>query len=1132
MDEPNDNLFHGVVTRPVATAMVFLSALVFGWVSYARLPINLMPDISYPTLTVRTTYEGAAPQEIESQVSRPVEEALATLDGLVGLESRSRAGQSDVVLSFAWGTDMASASQSVREQLQTTFLPDDADRPLLLRYDPSAEPFLRLAVGYDPAVLKLDPQPALLLLRDLADRDVKRALEGMDGVAAVRVRGGFEREIRVSVREDWLAARQLTLDAVRQALAAENINLAGGSIYEGDTEYLVRTLNEYRTVEELRTLRLRRADGTLVPITDVATIEEIPRERTVLSHLDRAEAVELEIFKEASANVVTVADTIKAALAAEEVLDEADDEGQGESWGGERPTTISERLPDGVTLTVLDDQAEFIRLAVENLRDAVLQGGLLSIFVLYLFLRDFRATFVIGVTIPISLVMGFAPLYLWDVSINVMSLGGLALGISMLVDNAVVVLENIQRYQEMGLKRGPAAVRGTSEVALAMSASTLTSIAVFAPIAFVEGISGELFGDLALAVVGAQMAGLATGVLLVPTLAALDLTIDEGDLPAPTGWREALAGPRATWEESRAWRAQAGWRRITWPYAAARWLGTAAFVTSAAVAGQMTAFTLRVGLRGTRLVTRPAAWALDSAAARFQSGFDRFAEGYRRVIDVALRRPAAVLGAAVLVFAGSLSLLSLVGSELLPEIHQGRFVVEAALPLGTPLRTTTEVIATAEQIVAAHPDVEAVFTTIGADDRTDTKADEGEHTARLRVTLTPGGDLASREERVMNDLRGQLAAVPRLDVRFSRPALFAFATPMEIIVFGQDLDALRRVGDQIAAELIAAPGLTDVRSSLQRGNPEVQISYDRDRLARLGLDTNTVANQVRDRVQGVQATEIHAGDQRLELRVQLVEAQRQSVGDLRHLNVNPNVVPPIPLDAVATFTEAVGPSEIRRVDQQRAVVISASVVGFDMGSAVDAVDTIMARVPMDDDQTWTLGGQARDLSGSMDEMGFALLLAIFLVYVIMAMTFENLTQPFVILFSVPFGLVGVVLGLLVWGMPFSIVAGLGVVVLAGVVVNNAIVLVDATNQLRSEGMGRREAVADAAVTRLRPILITTSTAVLGLLPLLFGVGAGAEIQLPMAVTVIGGLTTSTLLTLIVIPAVYLLFTRDAAERAP
>lgn len=1121
--------FGFVVTHPVAMTMMFLAVLVFGAVSYLRLPIELMPDISYPTITVRTAWDGAAPQELENRVSRPVEEALATLDGLVSLQSRSRAGSSDVLLGFDWGTDMAGASQSIRENLQTTFLPQGADRPLILRYDPSLEPFLRLALSA-PGASAGDPR-VLARLRSVADLELKRELEAMQGIAAVRVRGGFEREVRIQVREDWLVARGLTLAQVRSALASENINIAGGSVLEGDKVFLVRTLNEYATVEELYELKVRRSDGVVVPLTDVAVIEDGHRERRVLSRLDGGEAVELEVFKEADANIVELASTVRAALFGPTGAPLSAEEAESFAAFGVEPGLV-DQLPDGMELAVLDDQAHFIANAVSNLRNTALIGGFFAVGVLFLFLRDWRATAIIGLAIPVSITIGFAPLYLWDVSLNLMSLGGLALGVGMLVDNAVVVLESIQRYREEGATRVEASAKGTADVAAAVVASTLTTVAVFLPISFVEGVAGELFGDLSLAVVSSLVASLAVALLLVPTLAALEVQVvsvdgllslvSEPD-PAQQGRiRLLFAGGTAQARESVAWMREGGakrpWRWLALPYVAFR----ALLVMGGRVAVVGFVLVSAVGLRAGLFVLWLLSWlprrAAEGASGIFQRVFALFESSYAGFLRTALRHGVVLVAGSVGLFVLSMALVPLLGTELIPEVHQGRFTVDLALPVGTPLSHTTGVAAEAEALILAHSEVRTAYSTVGSDQRADAAADEGENTARIRVELEPGGNLAARESAVMSDLRGQLEDLG--EIKLTRPSLFSTRTPVEVVLFGSDLEVLKDVGDQVAAELSTVDGLADVRSSLMDGHPEIRIHYDRTRLHRLGLDPATVAGQVRDKVQGVVATEIRQGASRIDLRVQLVEANRDTLDDLRRININPSLRPIIPLEAVASFEEAVGPSEIRRVDQQRAVVVSANLSGFDLGTVGESIEGRLDAMSLPVQITWLVAGQSQEMQGSLASLRFALLLAIFLVYVIMASTFENLAHPLVILFSVPMALVGTVPALLLTGQSISVVVFIGLIVLAGVVVNNAIVLVDTINRRRAEGLDPDAAVGEAGRMRLRPILITTATTVLGLLPLSLGLGAGSEIQQPLAITVIGGLSSSTLLTLVIIPVVY------------
>ena len=1166
-------LFRLVVERPVATLMLAIAAAVFGFVSYNRLPLNLMPDLSYPTVTVRTEVPGYAPQEVESQISRPIEEALATTQGLAELESRSRAGMSDVVLEFAWGTDMNEATQSVRERLQTTFLPDDAQRPLILRYDPAQEPILRLALAMDPKDLDA-PQgdEALYLLRDIAERDIKRSLEAMDGVAAVRVRGGLEKEIRVEARESWLAARGVTLDQLSQTLSAENVNLPGGAIRDGDHEYLVRTLNEVRTVGEIADLQIRRADGVRVPISDVATVTEAHKDREVVSRLDGRDAVELEIMKAADANIVQIAGDLDEALNGTMAMEGPD--------AGQRQGGLIETLPGSVVLVELEDQARFIEASIANLRSTAFLGAILAVVVLFAFLRDFRATFFISVAIPLSIIVTFAPMYLGGVSLNLMSLGGLALGIGMLVDNAVVVLESIQVHVERGASRREAAVSGTADVAAAVTASTLTTVSVFLPISFVDGVAGQIFGDLALAVVFSLLASLVVALLFVPMLAARDLSIGAGDRGRLSEVRAHARFPRAT----AAW--EAGWQgtvpsrllrlpltllRVAWglffdlesigslrqSWAARGWGGRLlrlpwwlartvlvlvlelpvnGFVfTSAVVARPLMGIAAAVLSRMARVLLR--------GADAFQSVYLRFSDRYSGSMGAVLRRPGAVMGVALMSVLVALPVGRQLGQALIPELHQGRFAVELALPVGTTLARTADRVSTVERALEDHPEIAHIHSIIGTEADADSRSDEGEHTARIMVEMTPGGDLEARESALMEDVRAKVRAaeaaaqdgLPDAELRLTRPSLFSFSTPIEVVLYDGDLDRLRDVSGRVTSTLSGIDGLTDVRSSLVAGYPEVRIRYDRVLLERFGLDTGTIARRIRDKVLGSAATTISRGDGRVDLRVRISEDDRRGLEDLKRLNINPEVNPPIPVEAVASLEEAEGPSEIRRIDQRRAVSITANIDGFDISGNASKIAAAMPGVDMEGVE-WELAGQNQEMERSLTSLQMALALAVFLVYVIMASTFESTLHPFVILFSVPLALVGVVGALWLTGTPVSVVVLIGAIVLAGVVVNNAIVLVDTINRLRDDGMERIAAIHEGARLRLRPILITTLTTVLGLLPLSLGIGEGAEVQQPLALTIIAGLSSSTLLTLVVIPVVYagatsLLERRDRAESA-
>ena len=545
-DQPLRSKLTFVATRPVAISMFIIALAVFGVVSLSKLPVDLLPEISYPTLTVRSAYPGAAPEDVEDRVSERVQESLSTLPSLVRSTSISRAGYSDVLLEFGWGTNMTFAVQEVRDRLDDVFLPDDAERPLILRYDPNLDPILRIGLRAPEGVEHNGDFDAegLIRLRWLAENRIKRQLEGLDGVAAIQVRGGLQEEILVSVDPAQLAALNLDPALIGQRLSAENLNASSGQVREGSTDYLVRTLNEFRTVEEIEDLALVRREGATLRIRDVAKVERTYAEREVITRIKGAEAVEVAIFREAGANIVAVAQDVRdaifgdeeqAALMAERVQQKRTRSEELSYDDRKNLGFLAWELRDEAQLETLSDQSTFIGAAVNDVRDAAGLGALLAVLVMWVFLRRVAPTLIIGLAIPISVVVTFAPMFLMDVSLNIMSLGGLALGVGMLVDNAIVVLESITRCREEGDSLNNAAVRGTSEVIGAIVASTLTTVAVFAPIVFVHGIAGQIFGDQAVTVVSALLVSLLVAVLFIPMLASrpwLSLDKNQGELYA------------------------------------------------------------------------------------------------------------------------------------------------------------------------------------------------------------------------------------------------------------------------------------------------------------------------------------------------------------------------------------------------------------------------------------------------------------------------------------------------------------------------------------------------------------------------------------------------------------------------
>lgn len=1110
--------------RPVAVGVVFLAAVLFGWLSYFQLPVNLMPELSYPTITVRTEYPGAAPEEVENEISRPLEEALGVIGGLERISSISRAGVSDVVLEFQWDITVADAVQDTLERLDQVLLPEAAERPLVLRFDPSLDPVIELALTGTGE--RYAGEEGLRSLRRLAERQVKRELEPIKGVAAVQVRGGLEEEIHVRLDRAALARSGLSPRQIVRRLAEENVNVAGGTLEEGSVEYMVRTLNEYTTVEEIAATIVSAPDGRPVRLGDLGEVAWAHAERRIQTRVLAAggggESVALDLYKEGDANMVALSRRVREALGRiEDAAERAEPSTPGppDAEEAEEPVGIAGRLfaEEGARLEIVADRSVFIERSIAEVRNNAVVGGLLAVLVLYLFLRSLRATAIVAVSIPASLLVTFAPLDLAGVSLNVMSLGGLALGVGMLVDCSIVVLESIHRCREEGDGLFDSVVRGTREVRSAVVASTLTTVAVFLPMVFVQGVAGQAFGDLALAVVISLVASLAVALYLIPMLAA------RGSVSfAPGGERPRLQ-PRAWDAAVRDWRALSGPKRVLLaPVVALRTLVWLPVEVLAKLVGALVAFVVAALAGLAALVLGGASRLLDRGPAAWVGrGLDALGTTYRRLLDGALARPGTVFGGlAVALGLTVLGFLTL-DSELLPEVHQGEVTFELALPAGTPLERTIGQLAPVERALAGDArEIERVLITYGFDPAQSTRSDEGEHTARFRVLLTRSDEASERA--VAGRIRSRLAAIPGLEQRMTRPVLFSFRTPIEVEVHGEDLDQLRAKAAEVEAALAALPELADVATTLRAGAPEVEIVYDREQLALYGLQLGTVAESVRDLVRGAEATLFNLQDRRIPIVVQLAEADRRTVEDVRELVINPGGERPIPLDAIADVRLGEGPSEVRRVDGRRVALVAANLApGVALGTAVERLRaTLDSEVEWPAEMTYFVSGQDEEWQRSAGSLYLALALSIFLVYVIMAAQFESLVHPFVILLTIPLAFFGSIAALVLFGVSLSIVVFLGMILLAGIVVNNAIVLVDYVNVLRGRGLDRREALLTAGTVRLRPILMTTATTVLGLLPMALGFGDGAELRMPMALTVIAGLSVSTVLTLLVIPVVY------------
>lgn len=1126
-----------VTRRPVAITMLVIALGVFGGVSLSKLSLDLLPRISYPTLTVRTTWQGAAPEDVEERVTERVQEALSTLPGLVRSTSISRAETSDVLLEFSWDTQMTFAVQDVREELDGIFLPDGAERPLILRYDPNLDPIMRIGLTAvrDPERPTPDETAVareLIQLRWLAENRIQRELESIPGVAAVEIRGGLEEEIKVKVDPSLLAVHKIDPGTVATRLAQENINASGGSLLEGSSEYLVRTVNQFQDLAEIRELPLSERGEALIRLNDVAEIERTYEKREVKSRIGGQESVELAIYREAGANVVELADQVNARLfGTESQQSKADEKRKQEEESGQRSTsTMGERdelnflawnYRKDADFALLSDQSTFIRGAVADVRDAAILGALFAVLVLWLFLRRVAPTTIVALAIPISILVTFAPMFLAGVSLNIMSLGGLALGVGMLVDNAIVVLESITRCREEGDSLTDAAVRGVSEVSGAVVASTLTTVSVFAPIVFVTGIAGQIFGDQALTVVSSLVVSLFVAVFFIPMLASRRFLggINLAAAERPPGFLQGIE-----WS----------WGKLV-PnlfLLVGRVLLLVFGLVSFVVGSLAMIFAKVIGF-----VARPIGFV-------FGKLWDSIERAYPPILKVALGAWWLVIPASAALGWLAWARVGALGVELLPPIHQGEFTAHVELPVGTPLEETDEILGAIDAEVRELPGVATTALTVGVETETLTRDIEGSHTARLTVRLEDDSRSAEAEERVIDRVRELVLRAPEIEgLEFRRPTPFALAAPIAIEVLGYDLDQMAEVASDLEDKLADIPGLADLSSTVRPGFPEARVTFDREKTLEYGLDLASVSTLVRDQVLGNVSTRFQEGDERIGVRVIGDEAILDSLDAVLALPVNPSADSPVPLRSVARVERVQGPAEIRRIGNTRAILLEAESTGLDLGGLSTRIEQALKNVAVPEDVRVQLGGQKREMDEALESLRNALFLAVFLVYVVMASQFESFVQPLVILLTVPLAGIGVVFSLDLLSVPLSVVVFIGLILLAGIVVNNAIVLIDRINQRRVAGVELVAATLDAARTRVRPILMTTATTVLGLLPMtgwlpelegvpLLGTGEGAELRAPMAITVITGLITSTILTLVVIPVAYVTLARMGRGLAP
>ncbi len=1002
------------IRQPVFTTMVISALIVFGLVSYRALGIDLFPKVDFPIVTVTAILPGADPETVETDVTERIEEALNTIGGVKTLRSTSSEGVSIVVVEFELERDVEAAAQDVRDRIASIrrLLPEDLQDPVVEKLDPDASPILALALAGDKPVRDLTT-----FARDV----VKDRLERVAGVGSIEVVGGREREVRVWLSADRLAAYNLAVDDVTRALQTENLEVPGGRIETTAQEFVVRTRGRIETPGDFADIVVAQRQTGPVYLRDLGTVEDGMEDERSLSRLNGERAVSLLVRRQSGTNAVAVARAVKAAV-----------------------EDVRRELPPGYRMILATDTSEYIEHSVAEVRFHLVVGGLFAVLVIFFFLRNLTSTLISAVAIPTSIIGTFMFLNVFGFSLNMMTLLALSLSVGMLIDDAIVVLENVFRHMEEGLPRREAAEFGTSEIGLAVMATTFSIAAVFIPVAFMQGMVGRFFYAFGVTVTAAVLISLFVSFTLTPMLCSRFLRIPE---------------------------------------------------------------------RHGRLFR---------AIERFLALIDR---RYRGALAWALRHRLAVVTIAVVVFVVSLYLVRFVGVEFLPQADEAQFTVAIETAPGSSLQATDEVTRRVEAIVQRHPDVTDVFTTVGGGTQGRVNA------ASIVVKLSPREARARSQQQIMAELREALASVPDAVVSLepvARVSAAGFrAATLQVNVRGPktaSLTELSALADRILAEMRRTPGFVDLDTTYEGGKPQVSVLIDRRRAAELGVSAAALGSAVRLLIGGDDVTKFQEGGKQYDVRVRLLERDRTDPRQVERLSLRGRSGSVVQLANVARVVRDTGPTQIDHQGRQRQVTLLANLENKVLGDAVEDVRAIAARVGLPAGYSIDFTGQAQIMAESFQNLIFALFLAVILIYMVLASQFGSFLHPFTIMLSLPMAVIGAIGGLLATGYTLSIFSMIGLILLMGLVTKNAILLVDYTNTLRErDRMPRNDALLRAGPVRLRPILMTTAAMICGMLPIAVGIGgAGGEQRAPMAVAVIGGLVTSTLLTLIVVPVVYTL----------
>ncbi len=1003
------------VNRRITITMMVLIITLFGVVAFENLGLDMLPELEFPYVSIITTYEGAGPEEIETMITKPMEESLSMVEGIKNIYSSSTEGMSAIYLEFNWGTNLDFAAQDAREALSwiTDYLPENADTPMVVKFNTSSMPVLEYGVtGMENT----------MVLRDYLYDNIKPRLERLEGIASAFVIGGREREIQIMVDPEKLKATGISLEQVAISVQASNMNVSAGEVTVHQKEFKIRTKAYFKGLEEIRaTLVSMTNEGKPIYIRDVATVIDGFKEEKGYERTNGKPCVIFAIMKQSGENTLQAVNRAKTELA-----------------------LIESELTEDITFHPVWDQGEIIETSISATTGNALMGGLLAVLVIFLFLKTFRPTLTIALAIPLSVITTFIGMNAMDYTFNMMTLGGLALGIGLLVDNAVVVIENTFRHLEMGEQRNRAAVLGTNEVGMAITASTLTTMAVFLPMSISQSIAGKLARPLSLTVCISLLSSLFVAVTIIPAISA---TIFKRDR--------------------------------------------------------------RLGLLSE------------------QKGLMRkMTSGYTHGLQRALRHKWLVLFAAFAIFAGAVAVTPMLGTDFIPRQDIPMTMMNVNLPEGSVLSETNNVIIQLEDLFSSRPEIINTLSQMGESEGSKLQAAQGEGTpgsnkGRLFARFTDKSEREKSVDTIIDELRTRFPALENVEFKFQEVGLGSTEEdPILISLYGSDIETLFPLCQEIYDRVSKVEGFKDIGVSLKKSKPEVHIKVDRDKSSKMGLNIYQIASTVETALGGKVISLYHEAGEEYDIRLRFLEDYRDNIDDVSNVQISSPAGFSLPLSQVTDFSEELGPVARRPKNPNRVPYTKRRKADRGLGSVARDVKTALADMQLPEGYFFDVGGGFENMETSFIELSKAFLVAILLVYMIMAAQFESLSQPFIVMFCLPLAYIGVIIGLFVTGKSLSVPSFMGLIILMGIVVNNGIVMIDYINKLRLRGIGKTEAIVQGAAVRLRPILITSTTTIFGMLPMAFSTGQGSEMRSPMAVAVAFGLLFAMILTLFVVPSAY------------